>query len=242
MRALFLIMIFLQIEHYSIAQEKVNFFAADSLKITADLYLKDYSYPFILLFHQFDGSRGEFTEIANRLLKLNYNCVAVDLRVGEKINYVQNETAERANAKGLRNNFIDAKKDIEAAIKYVSKFNRNSVILFGSSFSASLCLITAKENNNVKAVVAFSPGEFFRPEIDVKESISGLNIPIFVSSTELEYEYILKLMSGISDEYKTIYKPKSGGGVHGAKALWKSSESSDECWLELLLFFKRIRE
>ena len=242
MRALFLIMIFLQFEHYSNAQEKVNFFAADSLKITADLYLKDYSYPFILLFHQFDGSRGEFKEIAYRLLKLNYNCLAVDLRVGEKINYIQNETAERANAKGLPNNFIDAKKDIEAAIKYVSKFNRSSVILLGSSFSASLCLITAKENNTVKAVIAFSPGEFLRPEIDVKESITGLNKPVFVSSTELEYQYILKLMSGISDEYKTIYKPKSGNGVHGAKALWKSSESSDECWLELLLFFKRIRE
>jgi len=241
MRALFLIMIFLQIELNCHAQEKISFFAADSLKITADLYFKDYSCPFILLFHQSDASRGEFIEIAPRLLKLNYNCLAVDLRVGEKINYILNETSERAKAINLPQNLIDAKKDIEAAIKYVSKFNKNSVILFGSSFSASLCLITAKENSNVKAVVAFSPGEFFRPEVIVKDLIEGLNKPVFVSSTDLEYEYILQLMSGISEKYKTIYKPKSGKGVHGAKELWKTSESSDECWLELLLFFKKIR-
>jgi dienelactone hydrolase len=242
MRAIFAIIIFLQIQYYCIAQEKVSFYAADSLKITADLYLKNYELPFILLFHQADASRGEYTEIANRLLNLNYNCLAVDLRIGENINYIRNETAERAKVKGIQLNFIDAKKDIEAAIKYVSKFNKNPVILFGSSFSASLCLLTAKENKHVKSVIAFSPGEFFRPEIDVKDNISGLKIPVFISCTDLEYQYVLQLTTGISDQYKTIYRPKSGGGVHGAKALWKSSESSDECWLELLLFFKRINE
>jgi hypothetical protein len=77
-------------------QEKVSFFSDDSLKITADLYLKDYNLPFILLFHQEDASRGEYTEIATRLKKLDYNCLAVDLRAGEKMNYVQNESAERA--------------------------------------------------------------------------------------------------------------------------------------------------
>jgi hypothetical protein len=242
MRAILLIMFFLCLEQYCIAQEKVSFFASDSLKITADLYLKDYTLPFILLFHQTDGSRGEFIEIANRLLNLSYNCLAVDLRVGDEINYIPNETAERANHKGLQQNLIDAEKDIEAAIKYVSKFNRNPVILFGSSFSASLCLIAAKEYGNIKAVIAFSPGEYFRPEVVVKDIISGLKIPVFVSSTELEYEYILQLMSGISDEHKTLYKPKIGKGMHGAKALWKSSESSNECWLELLLFFKKIKD
>jgi pimeloyl-ACP methyl ester carboxylesterase len=242
MRGIFLIIVFLQIEYYCFAQEKVTFFAADSLKITADLYLKDYNLPFILLFHQDDASRGEFKEIANRLLNLNYNCLAVDLRVGDKINYIQNETAERAKSKGQPQNFIDVEKDIDAAIKFVSKFNRKPVILFGSSFSASLCLVVAKDNNQIKAVIGFSPGEYFRPELVVKDKIAGLKIPVFISSTELEYEYILHLMTGVSDEYKTIFKPKSSKGVHGAKTLWKLSESSDECWLELLLFFKKIKD
>jgi hypothetical protein len=241
MRAIFLIMIFLQIESCCIAQEKVSFFSADSLKITADLYLKGYDLPFVLLFHQSDASRGEYIEIANRLLNLNYNCLAVDLRIGEKINYIRDETAERAKLKGLSQNFIDAKKDIDASIKYVSKYNNNSVILFGSSFSASLCLITAKNNTHVTAVIAFSPGEFLRPDVIVKDFIAGMEIPVFVYSTEMEYEYVVQLMSGISDQYKSIYKPKNGKGIHGAKALWKSSEYSDECWLDLLLFFKKIK-
>ncbi len=78
------------------AQQVVTFPAKDGLKITADLYLKDYQLPFILLFHQGESSRGEYTEIAARLLKLDYNCLAVDLRAGEKMNYISNETAMRA--------------------------------------------------------------------------------------------------------------------------------------------------
>ena len=96
-------------------QEKVSFFSEDSLKITADLYLKDYNLPFILLFHQEDASRGEYNEIATRLEKLDYNCLAVDLRAGEKMNYVQNESAERAKSGRKPHTLSDAKRDIEAS-------------------------------------------------------------------------------------------------------------------------------
>jgi alpha-beta hydrolase superfamily lysophospholipase len=80
----------------SIAQEKINFTASDHLKISADLYLKDQTLPFIILCHQANSSRGEYFEIASRLQKLGYNCLAIDLRAGESMNYVKNETAERA--------------------------------------------------------------------------------------------------------------------------------------------------
>lgn len=224
------------------AQEKVSFYAADSVKITADLYLKDYNFPFILLFHQEGSSRGEYLEIAPRLEKLDYNCLAVDLRVGGKINYVQNETASRLSDAGLHPDFLDCRKDIEASIDYVRKYNKDPVILFGSSFSASLCLMEARINPRVKAVVAFSPGEYFRPVKIVKDAIQGLKKPVFVSATDLEYEYIVQMLSGIEDKYKTVYRPSSGRGVHGAKALWASSPSANECWLELMLFFKKIRD
>jgi pimeloyl-ACP methyl ester carboxylesterase len=223
------------------AQQKVTFLAEDGLKITADLYLKDYELPFILLFHQGESSRGEYNEIAARLLKLEYNCLAVDLRSGEKMNYIANETAARAKAENIPHAYLDAIKDIKAAILYVQKFNKKPVILFGSSYSASLCLVIAPNNKNVKAVVAFSPGEFFRPELIVKDKISGLDKPVFISSSDIEYEYIEQMFSEVPDSLKFIYRPPKGKGTHGAKALWKSSDSSDECWLELMLFFKKIR-
>ena len=225
-----------------IAQEKVSFYSADSLKISADLYLKDYRLPFILLFHQGGSSRGEFNEIAVRLMKLDYNCLSVDLRSGNKINYVTNETAKRAENGNYPNAFIDAKQDIEAAIQYTKKYNSKPLILFGSSYSASLCLIIANNNDDVKAVIAFSPGEYFRPKLIVKDKITGMQKPLFVSSSAMEYDYVEKMLSGVEKNYITFYKPAKGEkGVHGAKALWKENESSDSCWLELLMFFKKIR-
>ena len=223
------------------AQQKVTFLAEDGLKITADLYLKDYQLPFILLFHQGESSRGEYNEIAPRLLKLEYNCLAVDLRAGEKMNYITNETAARAKTENIPHTYLDARRDIDAAMEYVQRYNKKPVILFGSSYSASLSLIIAKNNHRIKAVIAFSPGEFFRPEIVVKNSISGLSQPVFVSSSDIEYEYIEEMLSGIPAANKHIYRPPEGKGAHGAKVLWNSNESSAECWLELMLFFKRIR-
>jgi hypothetical protein len=223
------------------AQQKVTFPADDGLKITADLYLKDYQLPFILLFHQGESSRGEYNEIAARLLKLEYNCLAVDLRSGEKMNYIENETASRAKENNFSHTYLDAQKDIKAAIMFVQKYNKKPVILFGSSYSASLSLIIAQKNDNVKAVIAFSPGEFFRPEVIVKDAITGLSKPVFVSTSDIEYNYIEEMLSGVPETNKHIYRPPEGKGVHGAKALWNVNESSDECWLELMLFFKRIR-
>lgn len=242
MRAFISIFIFLFFFLSGNAQKKVSFYSKDSLKISANLYLQEYNLPFILLFHQGGSSRGEYNEIADRLMKLGYNCLSVDLRSGNKINYVTNETAQRAEDNSFPNSFIDAQQDIEAAIQYIKKYNSKSIVLFGSSYSASLCLIMANHNSDVKAVIAFSPGEYFRPKLIVKDEITGMQKPLFISSSTIEYDYITQMLSGIQENYITIYKPEKGKkGVHGAKALWKESESSDECWLSLLMFFKKLR-
>lgn len=223
-------------------QQKVTFTASDGLKITADLYLKKYSSPFILLFHQNGYSRGEYKEIAQKLLNLDYNCLAVDLRCGGKTNYIKNETALRAMNKGISCKLLDARRDINAAVEYTSNYNDKAVILFGSSYSASLCMIIGKNNKKVDAVVAFSPGEYFEPEISVKNEIRDFDKPLFVSSSRLEYSYIDEMLSIIPDNLKTIYKHSEGEKAHGAKALWESNKTSKECWLELLMFFGKIKE
>ncbi|MBN2350856.1 MAG: dienelactone hydrolase family protein [Bacteroidales bacterium] len=223
-------------------QQKVYFYSADSLKITADLFLKDYSLPYILLFHQGGFSRGEFREIAGKLMKFNYNCLAVDLRAGDKVNYVRNETAQRAHENNIPHQMIDAKSDILAAINYVSKNSDQPMVLFGSSFSASLCILAAKNNEKVKAVIAFSPGEYFRPEIIVKDELDGFDKPVFVSSSDLEYTYILDMFSSVPSKQKTIFKPYEGKGIHGAKALWDENEYNGEYWMELIRFFKKIKD
>lgn len=225
-----------------ICQQKVSFFASDGLKVTADLYLNDYNSPFILLFHQSGYSRGEYREIAKKLLNLEYNCLAVDLRSGGKVNYIKNETAIRAEEKDYSNKPIDAREDILAAIEYAGNYNKKPVILFGSSYSASLCMIIGKNNEIVNAVVAFSPGEYFEPEISVKKEINNFDKPLFVSSSSIEYTYVSEMLSEIPANIKTLYKHSDGNTAHGAKALWDSNKTSKECWLELLMFFRKIRQ
>lgn len=239
MRLLFSLF-FLCLTVSAVSQEKVMFYASDSLKITADLYFVGSDYPFILLFHQAESSRGEYKTIAPKLKNMGYNCLAVDLRSGGKSNYVKNETAIQAHQNKLPSKYIDSQKDIDAAIDYVKKYNRKAIILFGSSYSASLVLLKAAETSNIRAVIAFSPGEYFRPEMEVKPKLKNMTVPVFLASSEMEYNYIVELTSEIDDKQKTIYKPQKGRGVHGAKALWEESPDSKECWFQLSYFFNKL--
>lgn len=238
-----LLSFFLLLTTFSIqAQKKVTFPSFDGLTVTADLYETDKNLPFILLFHQAGYSRGEYREIAKRLLKLGFNCLAVDLRSGGEVNFVRNETAALAVKEGKPNKFIDAEKDILAAIDFAFYRNYKEVVLFGSSYSASLCLKIGKNNPKVKSVVAFSPGEFFKPEMSMKDELKGFNKKVFVASSKREYQYMLDMFTYVSSRNKNIFKPNQGDGEHGAKNLWTSNPTSREYWLAMLMYFRQVKE
>jgi len=223
------------------AQELVSFKAKDGLDITANLYEIDSVYPYVLLFHQAGSSKGEFKEIAIKILKLKYNVLAVDLRSGDAMNFSPNVTAALAKEKNYPHSHIDARQDIVAAINYAyEKSGNQKVIIFGSSYSASLCLLEGKNNDKVKAVIAFSPGEYFQPQIVLQEELMGYKKKIFVACSDSEYKYTKLLLSGVEEKYKTIFSPRENSGRHGAKALWKDCDANKEYWLNLFLFFKQI--
>jgi dienelactone hydrolase len=222
------------------AQDLVTFEATDGLKITAHQYEIDENYPYILLFHQAGYSKGEYRNTAIKLLKLNYNCLAVDLRSGGEVNFIQNETASEAKKTNKPVTYLDTEKDILAAISWAYTKSNKPVVLFGSSFSASLCLKLAKNNPMVQAVIAFSPGEYFQPDLTIKDVLNGFDKPVFAASTQREYPYLTDLLSGIPADKKTLFKPSEGPGEHGSKALWTECTTSKEYWLALLLFFKQI--
>lgn len=222
------------------AQEKETFFAEDGLKITADLYQKNPSYPYIILLHQAGYSRGEYRQIANKIVKFGYNCLAVDLRSGGEVNFIQNHTALLAVQQGYAVDYLSSKKDIEAAIKWVKQRSNKTVVLFGSSFSASLCLLIAKNNPDVKAVIAFSPGEFFGPKLIIQNEIKNFDKPVFAASSFRESPYVDTLLLDVSSSNKTIFAPKKGG-EHGSKSLWRCNPNNQEYWLALTMFFSKIR-
>jgi len=223
-------------------KKKITFLSRDSLEVTADVYVAKEDYPYLILFHQEGSSRGEYNETALKFMKLNFNCLAVDLRSGNNSNYVRNETARKAMQTFKPSLFLDAGNDIEAAIEYAYNINNQNVILVGSSFSASLCMVIGNRNPHVKAVIAFSPGEFFGDNLRLEEELDTFRIPLFVTGTETELPYIDKMLQKISaQDNVTVYKPVTPPGQHGSMALWDNNPTKDEYWLALLVFFNSLK-
>ena len=210
--------------------------------VTADLYPGQPDDPYMLLFHEEGSSRGEFREIAPRLVKMGYNCLAVDLRTGRESNYVSNETARRAARITPPPGLADCIKDIDAAVRYAWDLSHQRVVLLGSSFSASLCLLDAVNDSLVNAVVAFSPGEFFRPRITVRDSLNKISVPVLIAGSKQEYPYLSELASGIPASYRTIFVPTRHNGEHGTASLLSSDPASGDYWLSLLMFFRSLNK
>ena len=208
---------------------KTIIYSKDSLPITADIYEVNDKRPTILLCHQAGFSRGEYKDTALKLMDLGFSCVAIDQRSGLEVNGVLNETASIAIKRKLPTNYLDARQDIEAAIDYIYEMNGNQpVILVGSSYSATLGLLIGSDSEKVKAVAAFSPGEYFKG-IDVKKLIKNITKPVFVTSSKKETAALKDLVSNIDSVYLTHFEPEVDG-IHGSRALWESTEGNEVYW------------
>lgn len=218
-------------------KETISFSSADGLQITADVYMehKDQKTPFIVLFHQAHWSRGEYLEIAPRLNRLGFNCMAVDLRSGKGVNGVANETMLRAKANDKGTNYVDALPDIKAALKYTRKhYAQDKIILWGSSYSAALVLKVAGDMPDLaNGVLAFAPGEYFKrlgkPADWIENSAKKIQIPAFITSARREKEAWSAIFNAIPAKSKASYLPETKGN-HGSRALWKKFDDSEGYW------------
>ena len=223
-------------------QRLLTFKTSDGLEVTADFYETfAESNKYMLMFHQADYSRGELVPIASRLIKLDMNCIAVDLRYGNEVHYINNETAMRVRLNVNTISMMDCEKDILAAIEYVYTMDPTAkIFLMGSSFSASLCLKVAKDRNDIQAVIAYSPGEFFG-DFSVAQYIQGLETPSYIACPRNEYTYVSQLADGITSPKSVLFRPEGSGGMHGARCLWWNSDTSEDFWLSLLFFLKDFK-
>ena len=222
-----------------LAQRKITFLAADGLEVTADLYLYDSGAPYIILLHKENSSRGEFREIAPKLQKMEFNCLAVDLRSGKESNFIKNETAAFAQTNKIPVTLLDCEKDIRATIEFLGKTaGKNQCILFGSSFSASLAMKIANQNSRVAAVIAFSPGEYFRP-LTVKDWLKDFNQFVYVMATKREQPFVTEIVKDIPANLITQYQSVE---IQGAPALWNDNQQAGEIWMSLMLFVKKVKE
>lgn len=212
----------------------VTFDSEDGLEMTADQYHIKLDKPVIILCHQAGWSRGEYKEIAVTLNELGFNCIALDQRSGGSVNGISNQTAANARAEGKGQTFLDAEQDIRAAItKYAAEYNKN-VILWGSSYSSSLALKVAAENDKVDKVLSFSPGEYL-PGVSVANTAKDLDKPAFLTSSKSEAGQTKAIFDNIKSTDKTQFVP-NGAGRHGSSALWTSEGDNAEYWVAVKAF------
>jgi len=210
----------------------ITFNAKDGVTITADIYLTTKpNAPLILLFHQAMYSRGEYREIAPKLNALGFNCMAIDQRSGLAVNNVKNETTKSAKKLNKDTKYINAIPDLEAALEYAkTTLNSNKTILWGSSYSSSLVLYMASQNpNDIKAVLSFSPGEYFTiNNKEIQTFTNKIKCPVFITSAKNEQKSWQKIYDNITSK-KQFFIPTLKGN-HGSKALWQKNESHKEYW------------
>ncbi len=189
MKKLILACVFILGVFISFSQQSVIFFASDSVLISGDLYMtKDKEAPFILLFHQAFFSRGEYIDIAPKLNAMGYNCLAIDQRFGKEVNKIKNKTSKNAKKKGVKKMPKDTYPDLEAALGYVKRnYKPKQLIVWGSSYSASLSLVLASKHKEIDALLLFSPGEYFKYENKhFCEWAKTVDCPVFMTSSQKE--------------------------------------------------------
>lgn len=225
--------------YYENMVEHISFPSKDSLTIFADIYKSKEGPVTLLLCHQAGYSRGAYINTGMVLSQMGYNAMSIDQRSGEIANDIENQTYLAALDNDLGTEYIDAKQDIEAAIDYLYSINGETpIILVGSSYSASLCLIIGRDSPKVKAIAAFSPGEYLEG-VTVAEELDSISKPIFVTSSKLEISQTNQLVANVDSNFVTHFKPNLEG-VHGARALWKQTEGHKEYWKAFLHFLKEV--
>jgi alpha-beta hydrolase superfamily lysophospholipase len=225
----------------TLVPQKITFPSSDSLPVTANLYHANNQFPVIVLCHQAGFNKTEYVQIAETLFHKGYNCLAIDQRSGGHIIEWFNETMLAAVEMGKPIGYLDAEKDIIAAVDFAAKKYKKKVILWGSSYSATLALHLAVDNENVEAVIAFSPGDYFGEKMmPLEEKLLGISKPVFITSSKEEAAEITRILNTIRfNDNQIQYIPESKG-AHGSRALWLTNENNMEYWNALSDFLIKL--
>ncbi len=213
----------------------------DGLTMTVNLYHLDNDKPVAVLCHQAGSAKEEYNEIAERLNKMGFNCLAIDQRSGGEALGGDNRTAVRAKEAGKPTSYLDAEQDILAAVKYAARLYKKQVLLVGSSYSASLALKIGRGNLQVMGVAAFSPGEYFKEKGEqyIGNSMKDFNKPLFLTSSKSESADVAGFLV-YADKNKTTHFIPEEEGIHGARALWSSTPNHKAYWTAFEAFLSEL--
>lgn len=231
------------------AQTPATFKTADGVTIYGDYYAaNNSSRPIILLFHQAHANRYEYALIAPRLVALGFSCLAIDQRFGDPMFGHANETdAHMAKAAADSRNVEGLEADLEAALAWTrEKHPRRKIILWGSSYSASLVFVVAAEHpQEIAGVLAFSPGEYFQghPTL-IEDAGAKVTAPVFITSENSAdaVANATKIFDSVASRDKVHYVAKFA--VHGSSTLRtdRNPKGAAANWQAVLKFLKQFEK
>jgi pimeloyl-ACP methyl ester carboxylesterase len=201
------------------AQDPLALTTADDVMIYGDHYhAEGDAKATILAFHQAKSNRGEYDTIIPRLTKAGFDVVVIDQRSGGTAFGRENATARRLEDPA---DYLEALPDLETALGYARFVNAGKpIIAWGSSYSASLVfLLAAKHPQEISAVLAFSPGEYFPDKKLVAAAASKVTVPVFVTSSPDagEVSQAKAILAAAPAKTKVQFVPQAG--VHGSSIL-----------------------
>ena len=211
--------------------------AADGVIVHGAYYKAPAPKALILLFHQAGSSKDEYATIAPRLVEAGFSAMAIDQRSGGDL-FGPNQTAA---ALGHKADYLEARPDLEAAIRW-GEARKLPVILWGSSYSSSLVFLAAADHPELKAVLAFSPGEYFDNKNMVKQAAAKVRVPIYVTSANDPEEIAAakSILAASPAAVKVQTVPKVG--VHASSTLLpaRNPKGAAANWPPVLAFLHRV--
>jgi dienelactone hydrolase len=222
--------------------EQVSFGTSDGVQVFGDIYRSadGANAPVILLFHQ-GGSdaRGEYTQIAIRLMDNGYNVLAIDQRAGGDRFGGGNRTM--AGLQGQEFGYCDAYPDLDAALNYMREAGFDGrLAIWGSSYSAALSFQLAAENGDeVSALLGFSPSSGVAlADCSLLPYLSQIDVPTLALRPQSEFE--IESVQAQMKEFEAhgIQTYVANPGVHGSSMLnaERVGESTEAAWAVVLEF------
>ncbi len=218
----------------------VDFPSLDSVLIRGHWYSSNDTAVTILLCHQARWNKYEYDSIAVVLQQKGYNCLAIDQRCGGEMGAKKervNVTMQNALAAERQVDYLDAEKDIIAAISYLYEKVSRPIVLWGSSYSSTLALYIGLESEKVGAIVAFSPGDYFAEDKgSLIPLIENSQKPFWITCSKKEEIETKGLFRNQNLSMNQIFFVPSNDGEHGSKALWSNVPGHKEYWDSLMDF------
>jgi len=192
-----------------------------------------------LLFHQAGSNRMEYEPLLSSMHIAGFDTLTVDQRSGDTRWGADNMTVKRI---GESAEYIDAYADLEAALEYAVKRKYKTIVVVGSSYSASLAIVLASKNpDKITAVAAFSPGEYFTDKNWIKTSAEKLRVPLYVTGATNEKQRVEEVLVKTAGNDVTYYRPVNS--VHGASTCRRdmNPEGYEENLQNFSLFIDRFK-